>query len=154
MRKEIFLFLLMLNVIVANASQYYVFRKIGDVRVVCNGATVTVKERMELSDNDILYIGEKSSLTLTNSNKKTVTVIKKACQGKVKHIIKGRDTYVEIIKPLKSFFGYIRGLCSSDFVNEQNEVLRGITERGDSDKEEQERDLLNQVLDIIKKSEL
>ena len=153
MKKGIILFLLMLNVIVANASHYYVFRKLGDVRVVYNGATVAVKERMELNDNDIIFIGENSSLTLTNSSKKTVTVIKKSCQGKVKYLIKGRDSYVEIFKPLKSFFGYIRGLCCSDFVNEQNEVLRGVTERGDSDKEAQESDLLNQVLEIIRKSE-
>ena len=152
MKKLISLLLFLLTLNVANSTDYYVFNKVGDVRVVSSGKTIVVEEKMKLHDKDVVYIGKNSSLTLTSSKKRQVVIIKEAGQGKIKNLIKGNSSFVEILKPIKSFFEYISGLCRSDYVNEQNEVLRGVSERGDSDKAKLEEEHLRLVLEIIEKS--
>jgi hypothetical protein len=144
------LFLFLFSTI--EASSFFVFKKVGDVRVVRDNKTILVKEKMILQDKDIIYIGNNSSLTLTNSKKKNVIIIKKSCQGKIKSLIKRESPGVDILKPFRSFFNYIDNLCSTDFVNENNEVLRGVSERGDSEKTQEEENNLKLVLEIIERS--
>lgn len=150
----IFLILLFLSSVNATlAADYFVFKVAGDARVVRNERTIILKEKMTLNDKDIIYLGEKSSITLTNQKKKKVIILKKPCQGKVKNLIGGKSSFAEVLRPVRSFFNYISGLCSSDFINEQNEVLRGVSERGDPQKAQEEEKNLKLVLEIIKLSQ-
>lgn len=153
MKKLLLFLIIFLTVGNAVAANYYVFKKVGDVRVVCNGKTISLEEKMKLQGKDVLYIGTNSSATLIDNKRKQVIILKKEGQGQVKNLIKGNSSFAEIIKPIKNFFKYISGLCSSDFVNEQNELLRGVSERGDSKEARQEEECLNIVLDIIEKSQ-
>lgn len=156
MKKKFLLFLSLITMtyLSVSAADYFVFNKCGYVKVSRSGKTIDVTNKFILHDNDILYIGQNSSITLTNPSKRIVAIIKKKYQGKVKDAVDRKGGWAEIMRPLKSFFTYVAGLCSSDFVNEQNEFIYGDTERGNDINKLDNQKNIETVLEIINNSKV